>query len=356
MGLFLFPLYLIYFMNAISVGVIGASGYSGELLVQLLSRHPGVSDLQVASRSHAGKALAEVLPALAGSRFAASTFVPSEPSQLASSGTRVFFLALPHGVAAEFALPLVAAGKKVIDLSADFRLDDASVYKDFYDHQHPAPEWLSKTPYTLPEWSPPQSLDSLLYACPGCYPSSILLPLLPLIGKGLVDETRLVINSVSGVSGAGKKADEFYSFCERENSVLAYGRGKHRHLAEIEQELSKAACRTLQVQFTPHLVPMPRGIHTTIVVPCSGDLESVYQHWHKAYEGKPFIRILPTQQSPDTRHVVGSNRVDMSACLDARTGNLIITSALDNLLKGASGQSVQIFNLIQGYPETEALL
>lgn len=343
-------------MNTISVGIIGASGYSGELLVQLLSRHPGVSDLRVASRSHVGKGLADVLPALAGSRFADSSFVASEPAQLAASDTQVFFLALPHGVAAEFALPLVAAGKKVIDLSADFRLDDAAVYQDYYNHQHPAPEWLGKTPYTLPEWSPPQDMDSMLFACPGCYPSSILLPLLPLLGKGLIDETRLVINAVSGVSGAGKKADEFYSFCERENSVVAYGRAKHRHLAEIEQELSKAASRTLQVQFTPHLVPMPRGIHTTIVVPCTADLATVYQNWHQAYDGKPFIRILPEKQSPDTRHVVGTNRVDMAACLDVRTGNLIITSALDNLLKGASGQAVQIFNLIQGYRETEGLL
>lgn len=336
--------------------IVGASGYSGELLVQLLSRHPGVADLTVASRTHAGKELCQVLPVLTGSRFAGSRFVSSDPAELAASQCEVFFLALPHGVAAGFALPLAAAGKVVIDLSADFRLDDGAVYQNYYGQPHPAADWLSRIPYILPEWTGLSGWNGGIIACPGCYPTSVLTPLAPLLRDGCIESSGIVINAVSGVSGAGKKADEFYSFCEREQSVCAYGRAKHRHLAEIEQELGKAAGTATVVQFTPHLVPMSRGIHATIVARLSSGLDPVYNSWNSAYGDRPFVRILPTSRTPDTRHVVGTNRVDISACADPRTGNVIITSAIDNLIKGAGGQAVQIFNLINGFDETEGLL
>lgn len=343
-------------MQSKSVGIVGASGYSGELLVRLLSRHSGVNDLVVASRSHAGKQLRDVLPGIGPGRFVESTFIESDPAELAASSTEVFFLALPHGVASEFALPLVAAGKHVIDLSADFRLFSADAYRDYYGEEHPAADWLQKVPYVLPEWTDSSAFQSSLIACPGCYPTSVLLPLLPLIRDGLVDAGSVIINAVSGVSGAGKKANEFYSFCERTQSVMAYGLAKHRHLAEIEEQLGQAAGQDVVVQFTPHLVPMDRGIASTIVAPLKAGLDDVYEAWHNQYSGAPFVRILQAGQAANTRNVVGSNCAEFSATHDPRTGRVIITSAIDNLMKGASGQALQIFNLKYGFDSTEGLL
>lgn len=339
-----------------SVGIVGASGYSGELLVRLLSRHPGVERLVVASRGYAGKRLAEVLPSIGPSRFEDSLFIESDPTALAESDIEVFFLALPHGVASEFALPLVEAGKTVIDLSADFRLFSAEVYQEYYGEAHPAPTWLSKVPYLLPEWNGREDLEAPLIACPGCYPTSVLLPLLPLLEAGLIDVDQLVINAVSGVSGAGKKASELYSFCERTQSVTAYGLAKHRHLGEIEEQLSKASGNPVVLQFTPHLVPMDRGIAATMVAPLKSSLEDVYAAWDKRYGQCPFVRILTTGKAANTRHVVGSNCIEFSATADPRTGRVILTSAIDNLMKGASGQAVQIFNLKFGFEETGGLL
>ncbi|MCC5833661.1 MAG: N-acetyl-gamma-glutamyl-phosphate reductase [Opitutales bacterium] len=343
-------------MQSKSVGIVGASGYSGELLVRLLSRHQGVESLVVASRSHAGKRLSEVLPSIGPSRFDESCFIESDPSALAASDTEVFFLALPHGVASEFALPLVKAGKTVIDLSADFRLFSAEVYREYYGEAHPAAEWLKKVPYLLPEWSGREALGASLIACPGCYPTSILLPLLPLIKGGLVDAGQVVINAVSGVSGAGKKASEFYSFCERTQSVLAYGLAKHRHLGEIEEQLTEAAGEPVVLQFTPHLVPMDRGIASTVVAPLKADLDAVYAAWNAQYGQCPFVRILAPGKAANTRNVVGSNCIEFSATADPRTGRVILTSVIDNLMKGASGQALQIFNLKFGFEETEGLL
>jgi len=243
-------------MAQTTVGIVGASGYSGEMLVRLLARHPHVAAMVVASRTHAGQRLDAVLPALRG-RVGDTCFVASEPDALAArDDVDCWFLALPHGVAAEFALPLVAAGRQVIDLSADFRLNNAASYATWYGAAHPAPEWLARTPYVLPEFSANGWQESRLIAAPGCYPTSILLPLLPLIRDQLVDANRIVIHSMSGVSGAGKKATAFYSFCERTNSVTAYGMAHHRHLAEIEEQLSAVAGAPIIVQFTPHLIPV----------------------------------------------------------------------------------------------------
>lgn len=339
-----------------SVGIVGASGYSGELLVRLLSRHPGIGNLVVASRSHAGRQLKEVLPGIGPGRFDSSTFIESDPVALAESEAEVFFLALPHGVASEFALPLVQAGKDIIDLSADFRLFSAEAYREYYGESHPAADWLRKVPYVLPEWSDASALRSSLIACPGCYPTSVLLPLLPLIKDGLLDTDSIVVNAVSGVSGAGKKASEFYSFCERTQSVMAYGLAKHRHLAEIEEQLGYAADQQVVIQFTPHLVPMDRGIAATIVAPLKGEITAVYSCWEKQYANQPFVRILPSGTAANTRNVVGSNCVEFSATQDVRTGKVVLTSAIDNLMKGASGQAVQIFNMKYGFAATEGLL
>jgi N-acetyl-gamma-glutamyl-phosphate reductase len=337
-----------------TVGIVGASGYSGEVLLEILSRHPRVDRLVVASKSHPGKRVDAVLPRLAG-LVGDLEFTAADPAALAGLEVDVWFLALPHGVAAEYALQLAGAGRIVIDLSADFRLDSAETYAAYYGHGHPAAEWLPKVPYVLPEFTPSGWETASLIACPGCYPTSILVPLLPLLRDGVINGAGIVVNSLSGVSGAGKKESLFYSFCERSDSVLAYGLGTHRHLSEIEEQLGYAAGKPVVVQFTPHLVPMMRGIATTIVVPQPVTLDAVYASWRNTYAGRPGVGILPPGTTPDTRNVLGRNRVDLSAYADRRTGNLILTSAVDNLVKGASGQAVQIMNLRLGWPEFTGL-
>ncbi len=341
-----------------NVGIVGASGYSGELLVRLLLGHPRVSLARVTSRQHAGKGVAEVIPELRG-RDSGLTFVDSDPDALAGdAAVDLWFLALPHGVAASFAVPLVAAGRKVIDLSADFRLNSPEVYRHYYGSEHPAPDLLAKSVYVLPEFTPADSWKQTpLVAAPGCYPTSILLPLLPLLGEKLLSGRNISIASFSGVSGAGRKVAEDYLFCERAESAKAYGIPHHRHLSEIEEQLGVAAGAPVVVQFVPHLAPMRRGIATTIVTPANGtSLEALYACWRRAYEGRPFVHLLPPGQTPDTRLVTGTNRLDLSAVYDERTDNFVIVSAEDNLMKGASGQAVQIMNLWSGYEETDGLL
>lgn len=337
-----------------TVGIVGASGYSGEVLLELLARHPHIKRLVVASRSHAGQRVDCVLPRLVG-LIGDLTFLPASPAGLAREEVDVWFLALPHGVAAEYALKLLDAGRTVIDLSADFRLNSPEVYETYYGKPHPAPEWLAKAPYVLPEFTPAGWENSPLIACPGCYPTSVLLPLLPLLRDGILSTEGIVINSMSGVSGAGKKESLFYSYCERSESAVAYGIGQHRHLSEIEEQLSAAAGKPVVVQFTPHLVPMMRGIASTIVIPSQSGVLDIYASWQRAYEGRPGVRILPSGKAPETRTVLGRNRVEFSAYADNRTGNLIITSAEDNLMKGASGQAVQIMNIKLGLPEFAGL-
>lgn len=343
-------------MKQETVGIVGASGYSGEVLLEILSGHPAVRELVVASRSYAGEEVETVLPRLAG-RLPGVVFTEADPQQLAARDeVAVWFLALPHGVAASYALPLVEAGRQVIDLSADFRLVDAEHYRKYYGSDHPAPEWLGQVPYGLPEWAPAGWQSSALLACPGCYPTSVLLPLLPLYADGLLEQSGSpVINSMSGISGAGKKENLFYSFGERWESLLAYGLGKHRHLAEIEEQLAAAAGRAVTIQFTPHLVPVLRGIATTTVVPSGPDAAAVRACWEKAYGGRPGVRVLADGAVPETRPVIGRNRIDMSVFQDKRTGNTVLTSAIDNLMKGASGQAVQLFNLWLGIEEGTGL-
>jgi N-acetyl-gamma-glutamyl-phosphate reductase len=337
-------------------GIIGASGYSGETLVRLLARHPQAELSVVTSRKLAGTPLAQVIPYLRGI-VDHICFTNSKVEELVTSDVDVFFLALPHGVSAEFAIPLVEAGKTVIDLSADFRLYNKELYEEFYGKEHPCPEWLGKAPYLIPELMLDDSWkESKLIACAGCYPTSILTPLIPLVRSGVVDTQNIVISSCSGVSGGGKKADEFYGYSERTQSMVAYGAPKHRHLSEVEEQLTFANGDKVTVQFLPHLAPMRAGIESTIVAKAKGSLEDVYAAWNKQYDGKPFVSVLPSKTFPDTKYVVGSNRVDISAVYDERTGNFVINSAVDNLIKGASGQAIQIMNLIHGFDEKAGLI
>lgn len=338
------------------VGIVGASGYSGEVLVKLLLAHPRVELAAVTSRTHAGKRLAAVIPAVRGADRGL-VFSDSDPAALAAGGIDLFFLALPHGAAATYAKALVAGGKRVIDLSADFRIADLATYQKYYGEHH-APELLPSARFVLPELTPPAwKTEVKLIAAPGCYPTSMLVPLVPLLKAGVVTREHIVVNSYSGVSGAGKKAEETYLFCERAESIKAYGLVKHRHLAEVEEQIALHTGATTIIQFNPHLAPMRRGIATTITVPGTpgATIEQLYAAWRLAYEGRPFVQVLASGETPDTAHVVGTNRVDMAAVHDPRTGNFVITVAEDNLVKGASGQAVQIMNLWCGFEETAGL-
>jgi N-acetyl-gamma-glutamyl-phosphate reductase len=338
------------------VGIVGASGYAGETLVKLLLGHPKAELACVTSRTHAGKRLSQVIPAVRGIDRGI-TFVASDPAALAAGDIPLFFLALPHGAASEYAKALVDSGKRVIDLSADFRVSDLATYERYYGKHH-APELLPFARYVLPEITPTSWKEGAkIVASPGCYPTSILVPLVPLLRDGVVSRQHIVVNSLSGVSGAGRKVDEGYLYVERTESAKAYGLVKHRHLSEIEEQLELHTGAKTVIQFNPHLAPMRYGIATTITVPAApgAAIEWLYASWAKAYGSAPFIQVLPSGETPDTAHVVGTNRVDMSAVLDPRTGNFVITSAEDNLVKGTAGQAIQTMNLWYGFPETAGL-
>ncbi len=350
----------------VRVAVVGASGYSGEELVRLLLAHPHVELCALTSRQYAGKPLSQVLPWFAGHPAAKSLrFTDSTPEHLMASAS-VVFLALPHGVAAEFARPLLDGGCKVIDLSADFRLRSADVYQQFYGQAHPAPDLLAEAVYGLPEVHAAAIRNARLVASPGCYPTSVLLPLLPLLREGLVKPTGIIATSLSGVSGAGRKAELPYLFVECNESARPYSVPRHRHLSEMEQELSAAAGLPVLMQFTPHLIPMSRGILTTLhLAPAqhfNTELEMaelaarITRCYHNAYEHAPFVRLLCGDALPDTKQVARTNFLDLAWRLDPRTGRLLVMSAIDNIVKGAGGQAVQSLNLICGFEETAGLL
>lgn len=341
------------------VAVVGASGYAGEELIDRLIRHPGVAITCLTSRQHAGKSLAEVFPRLRGAMTHAPAFAAPDVSVIVASGAQYAFLALPHGLAAEFAAPLLESGLRVIDLSADFRIKDAAVYKAFYDKEHPAPELLAHSVYGLPELPGRREAISgaQLVAAPGCYPTSILVPLAPLLRAGAIDPKQILVSSMSGVSGAGRSASVDLLFGECNESAKAYGAPKHRHLAEIEQELSLAAGEPVIISFVPHLIPLTRGILTTIyVTPAAGQAPGAPGAiWEAAYAREHFVRLLAPGELPQIRDVVRTNMVDLAWRHDPRTGRWLLFSAEDNIVKGAAGQAVQCFNRMAGWAEETGL-
>jgi N-acetyl-gamma-glutamyl-phosphate reductase len=353
-------------MNTKKVAIVGASGYSGEVLVQLLLNHPHAELVAVTSSSNAGQTLAQVFPKFAIHPKPKTLRFVEPTAELLAKQADVVFLALPHGVAAEFAVPLLNAGCVVIDLSADFRLKSADIYKEFYAHDHPAPDLLKKSVYGLPEVYRDEIKNSTLIASPGCYPTSILLPLIPLLKSRLIKPAGIIADSLSGVSGAGRKAEIDYLFCECNESVRPYGVPKHRHLSEIEEQLSFAAGTKVTMQFTPHLIPVNRGILTTLYLAPEKHFstaeemaalgEKIAACYAKAYATEPFVRLLEGRALPDTKNVVGTNVCEIAWRLDPRTGRLIVMSAEDNVVKGASGQAVQSMNILSGWPETAGLV
>jgi N-acetyl-gamma-glutamyl-phosphate reductase len=322
-------------MNKTKVAIVGASGYSGEELIRLLLRHPNVEIVCHTSRQYAGKKVADIFPRFRGQIDA--TFV--EPTNITGD---VIFLALPHGVAAEFAPALLKRGAKVLDLSADFRLKSAATYKEFYEHDHAAPELLKQSVYGLPELHRDAIKKAQLIACPGCYPTSIILGVLPVLKQA----KNIIVSSMSGVSGAGRKVAEEYLFTECNESARAYGIPKHRHLSEIEEQLGTS------ISFTPHLIPLNRGIVSTIYIDAVvADPLKLYRDF---YRNERFVRV--TDALPDTKNVEMTNFCDISARFDQRTNRLIVVSCIDNLTKGAAGQAVQCMNMVCGYEETLSLL
>jgi N-acetyl-gamma-glutamyl-phosphate reductase len=352
-------------MNPVKVGIVGASGYSGEELVRLLLRHPSAELAAVTSRQYAGQTVAQVFPKFAHHSLARNLHFSEPKSELLATAAQIIFLALPHGVAAEFAAPLLDLGCQVIDLSADFRLKSPATYQEFYGHPHPAPELLAKSVYGLPEIHRARIQNASLIASPGCYPTGILLPVIPLLRARLVKHNNIIAGSLSGVSGAGRKAEMDYLFVECNESVRAYGVLRHRHLSEIEEQLSAASGAGVVIQFTPHLIPVNRGILTTLYLtpekPFAGESEmeslgrQIAECYQAAYAHEPFVRLLDAKSLPDTKNVTGSNVIEIAWRLDPRTGRLLVISALDNLMKGASGQAVQSMNILCGFPETAGL-
>jgi N-acetyl-gamma-glutamyl-phosphate reductase len=342
----------------IRVAVIGASGYTGAELLRFLLGHPNAELVAATSRQHAGQELGEVFARFRGLPGASLPFVEPSTAALVAARTQIAFLALPHGVAAGYAAELLEAGIRVIDLSADFRLRDPAVYQEFYAAAHPAPHLLAEAVYGFPEVRPEEIRAARLIAAPGCYPTSISLPLIPLLRAGLLDPDSIVTCSMSGVSGAGKKTDPTLLFCECQESVRAYGLPKHRHLAEIEQELALAAGRPLHLSFTPHLVPVLSGICTTtsaLLAPGAAP-EQIGAALQQAYGAALFVRLLGHGACPDTKNVTRTNFIDIGWNFDPRTGRVLLLSAEDNLGKGAGGQAIQCFNLACGLAETAGLL
>ncbi len=342
-------------MDKVRVAIVGAAGYAGEELLRLLSRHPYADIRVITSRQNAGKDIAEIFPRLAGTGLHFS--MPDV--EAIKSGCDAAFLALPHGLAHEFAEPFINAGLTVIDISADFRLRSLDQYKKYYKIDHPAPGLLSSAVYGLPERYREQIRNAKLIACPGCYVTSILLPTTAILAARLASPESIVACSMSGVTGAGRKVDLPYIFPECNESVRAYGVSGHRHLPEIEQELAVAAgLPSLNMNFIPHLVPTNRGIQSTIILDAAEGCteEAVADAFAKAYGNERFVRVLPAGKLPDTKHVTLTNCCEIGFKLDSHTGKLLLFSCIDNLTKGASGQAVQNFNIRFGFPEETALV
>jgi N-acetyl-gamma-glutamyl-phosphate reductase len=341
------------------VAIVGASGYTGAELVRLLLGHPRVELAALYARRAAGSRLAEVFP-----QFAGRVDLPIEELDADDCARRadVAFLALPHGDSARAVAALHQRGMTVLDLSADFRLRDAGVYGRWYGSEaepaHPHPELLPEAVYGLPELYRDRLAGARLVAVPGCYPTAALLAVAPLVRAGLVGADRLVVDAKSGVTGAGRSPSPIAHFPEAGEGVRPYKVvGGHRHTPEMEQELAALAGAEVRLLFTPHLLPMSRGILACVYAEPTGEHEpAAYRDaMVRAYEGEPFVTVLPPGRLPDTAHVRGSNRAHVAVAVCERSGRVLAMSAIDNLVKGASGQAIQCMNLARGLDETEGL-
>lgn len=336
----------------IQTAILGASGYSGAELLRLLLSHPQVRIQALTADRKAGAPIGEVFPQLDGYGLP----VLQKIEELDWSGIDTVFCALPHGTTQEVVAAL-PAGVKVVDLSADFRLRDVDAYATWYGHAHQAPALQAEAVYGLTEHARDAVRDARLIANPGCYPTSALLPLLPALKRKLVRADDIIIDAKSGVSGAGRALKESSLYAEVAEGIHAYGIASHRHGPEIEQELAVAAGQPMTVTFTPHLMPMNRGILSTIYVRLAdgADVEDLRAALAEAYADEPFVRLLPQGQAPQTRHVRGSNNALIGVFADRVPGRAMLLCVIDNLVKGAAGQAVQNFNVMHGLEETAGL-
>ena len=340
--------------NAVRVAVLGASGFAGGELIRLLREHPGAHLTYLGVRDAADRSLAEIHPHLAG---AVDAPLGDLDPEAAAAAADFVFLAMPNGHAGAIAPVLLEAGRRVIDLSGDFRLP-AERYPEWYGFEHPAPAWLDKAVYGLPEWFADQVLDADLVANPGCYTTTAILGLAPLLKEGLITEDAIMVDGKSGLSGAGRGASEVTSYVSSSDSVRPYRFPKHQHTPEFEHVLSLVSGATPSVLFVPHLVPSVRGVLCTSYARAAGaevKTETLTEALNAAYADAPFVKVLPAGGMTDTKRTGGSNLIELQASVDPRTGAVVVIGALDNLVKGAAGQAIQNFNLMHGFDETESL-
>jgi len=338
----------------INIGIVGASGYTGVELARLLCNCPDVKLTVATSRQYNGKKLADVYPSLAGMVDIVCEDLKTE--ELADRAD-FFFTAVPHQTAMAIVPDLLKAGKKVVDLSADFRLHDAEVYEKWYQN-HTAQEYLAEAVYGLPELYRQQIEEARLVANPGCYPTSVILGLAPLLQTEAIEPSTIIVDSKSGASGAGRLAQTGTLFCEVNDGFKAYKVAEHRHTPEMEQEISKLCNKPVTISFTPHLLPISRGILSTIYAQLTNPMSDseVNEVYKSYYKDETFVRLCGSGSYPATQFVRGSNFCDIGVKIDNRTGRIVILSAIDNLVKGAAGQAVQNMNLMCNLPETKGLL
>jgi N-acetyl-gamma-glutamyl-phosphate reductase len=340
--------------SLLRVAVLGASGYTGGELVRLLAAHPATEVTFLGAKESAGKRLAEVHPhlvSIAGERV----LEPIESGAVAERAD-VAFCALPHGASAELAPALLDAGMRVVDLAGDFRLD-AEAYPEWYGFEHPAPAWLEKAVYGLPELFASQIAGATLVANPGCYPTPVTLGLAPLLEAGMIDPAGVVVDGKTGLSGAGRSASETTTFAATEDSVRPYRFPGHQHTPEMERSIALASGLVPSVSFIPHLVPTVRGVLTTCYarLHTEANTEALTDVLAHRYDGATFVRVLAPGAMTDSKRVRGTNVVELQAVADARTGTAIVVGAVDNLVKGAAGQAIQNLNLMAGLHEATGL-
>ncbi len=334
------------------IGIVGGTGYTGVELLRLLALHEQAEVVLITSRVECGRRVDDLFPSLRGYY----DLVFSNPDVKELSRCDVVFFATPHNVAMHLVPELLATGTRVIDLSADYRIRDPELWSRWYGETHASPELLSLAVYGLPEVNRKQIADAQLIACPGCYPTSVQLGFIPLLAKGLIDPAQLIASSASGASGAGRQAKIDNLLSEVADSFKAYAVAGHRHLPEIEQGLSDVAGTPVSVTFVPHLLPIVRGIHSTLFAQLQAPVDDLQALFEEFYANEPFVDVLPAGVLPQTRSVKGSNRCQMSVTRPQNRDTVVVTVVEDNLVKGASGQAIQSMNIMLGLPEGMGLV
>lgn len=339
----------------IKAGIIGATGYAGAEIVRLLTGHPDAEIVWYGSRSYIEQPYADIY----GSMFEIVTNrCDGEDLEKLAESVDVIFTATPQGYLSSVLTESILAKTKVVDLSADYRIRDAARYEAWYKIHHESPQFLEEAVYGLCEINRASIKEARLIANPGCFPTCSILSLYPLVKEGLIDPRGIIIDAKSGTSGAGRGAKVANLFCEVNESIKAYGVTTHRHTPEIEDQLGYACGQEITLTFTPHLVPMNRGILVTAYAPLTEGVTQamIDDAYARCYQGEPFVRVMPGSRAPETRNVKGSNYADVNAVIDSRTNRAVVMGAIDNLVKGAAGQAVQNMNLLCGLEETEGLM